>query len=167
MASIEQVRNLAEVFKSYQFRINISNPPGAGASIELMQFRCTAAPIPGKQVEEVLVPLGGYNVKYPGRSIPVGVWTATFIEGTDLQVIQRMKEWQEVCHNQQSGVQGESADYKRNITIELLDNAGEVSQTHRMVGCWPQDTPDVALDTASSEAVRYDVTFAYDYNEIA
>ena len=166
MPSIEEIRNLSEPLKGYQFKITIANPPGVGASVQELQFRCTSAAIPGKTIEESLVNLHGYNVKHAGRSIPVGVWTATFIEGTLAQIIQRIRSWQEICHNQSSGVQGRSSEYKRNIIMELLNNDQSVSQTHRIVGAWPQDVPDVLMDSASSEPTRYDVTFAYDYHEI-
>jgi len=168
MATLEEIRNLAEPLKGYQFQITISNPAGQGASIELMQFRCTSAAIPGNVIDEVLVELGNGTppVRYAGKSRPVGTWTTTFIEGTDLAVVQRVRTWQEVCNSQATGIQGEAADYKRTATIELLNNAKEVVQSHRIVGLWPQDVPDTLMDTASSEATRYDVTWAYDYHEI-
>ena len=166
MATIEEIRNLAEPLKGYQFRITISNPPGSGAGIDLMQFRCAAATIPGKQIEEVLITLGGYNLKRAGRSVPVGTWTVSFVEGTDAQISQRMRSWQEICHNQATGIQENADGYSRSAVIELLDNAGNVSQAHRLIGIWPQDIPDVQMDTGTSEAVRYDVTFAYDHHEI-
>lgn len=148
--------------KGYQFRITLANPPGVGASVEVLQFRCQAASIPGKSIEEVLVNLGGYNVKYAGRSIPAGTWSTSFVEGTDLSVVQRVKSWQELCHNQLTGVQQDSAGYKRTATIELLNNDLSVSIGYRIIGIWPQDMPDIGMDKSSSEAVRAEVTWAYD-----
>lgn len=167
MANINEIRNLAEPLKGYQFRITISNPPGSGASVEVLSFRCTAAAIPGKSIEEVMVNLGGFNVKYAGRSIPVGSWTTSFVEGTDLSVVERIKSWQELCHNQATGVQQNADGYKRTATIELLNNAKEVTKSYRIVGVWPQDLPDIGMDTASSDAIRVDCTWAYDHTEEA
>lgn len=163
MATIDEIRNLAEPLKGYQFKIIISDPPGAGASSDILQFRCTAAAVPGKDIEETLVPLDGFNVKYAGRSIPVGAWTTTFIEGTDLSVVERVFTWSELAHDQRSGVNGESADYKRVARMELLNNAKETVRTRRIIGIWPQSIPELAFDSSSSEAARYDVTWAFDF----
>jgi len=168
VATIEEIRNLAEPLKGYQFQVVISDPAGEdGASGEILQFRCTALSLPGKTIEETLVNLDGYNVKYAGRSIHAGLWTTTFIESTQLEVIDRVYSWQDIAHNSRSGVQGDSQDYKRVARLELLNNNRDVTYVRRIVGIWPQDIPDIAFDKASSEATRVDVTWAYDYDEKA
>lgn len=163
MATIDEIRNLSEPLKGYQFKIIIADPPGAGASSDILQFRCTATVLPGKDIEETLVNLGGYNVKYAGRSIPTGLWSTTFIEGTDLSVVERLFTWGEIAHDMRTGVNGESSDYKRVARVELLNNAKETVKVRRVIGIWPQSVPDLAFDSASSDASRYDVTWAYDF----
>jgi hypothetical protein len=121
--------------------------------------------LPGKEIEEALVTLGGYNVKHAGRSVPSGSWTTTFIEGTDLSVVQRVYDWSEIAHNQRSGVNGESADYKRVARMTMLNNAKGDARTRRIIGIWPQNLTDVAFDTSTSDPSQIEVTWAFDFYE--
>ena len=164
MATIEEIRNLAEPLKSYQFKITIANAPGTGASGELLQFLCQASVLPGQEIDVVLTNLGGHIVSDPGRVGSAGrTWTVTFAESTDLSVVQRINSWQNICNNPATGVQGNRGDYKRTALVEMLDNAKEVVLTRQLNGVWPSATADMALDNASSEVVNLDVTWAFDY----
>lgn len=163
MASIEEIRNLADPLKGNQFKITIANPPGEGAGIELLQFRCSASVLPGRTIDQVITSLGGFDVSDAGRIPGPRSWTTTFIEGTDVQVIQRVDSWQKIINDPRTGVQSSRADYKRTATVELLANDKSVALTRTLVGIWPQAIADLALDKASSEGVTLDVTWAFDY----
>ena len=163
MASIEEIRNLADPLKGYQFKITIANAPGEGAGVELLQFRCTATALPGRDIDQVVTSLGGYDVSDAGRIPGPRTWTTTFVEGTDAQVIERVDSWQKIIFNPATGVQASRADYKRTATIELLGNDKSVTLTRTLVGIWPQSVADLALDKASSEGVTLDVTWSFDY----
>lgn len=165
MATIEEIRNLAEPLKGYQFKITIANPPGSGASIEEMQFLCQATALPGRSIDSVLTTLGGHTVTDPGKTSGPRIWTTTFAETTDNSIIQRINSWQQVCSNEATGVQGTRADYWRNARVELLNNAKEVTLTRQLIGIWPQDMTDMSLDTGSSDVVTLDVTWEFQYHE--
>jgi hypothetical protein len=163
MASIEEIRNLADPLKGYQFKITIANPVGEGAAIDLLQFRCTAAALPGRDIDQIVTSLDGYDVADAGRIPGPRSWTTTFAEGTDVQVIQRVDSWQKVVYDPETGVQASRADYKRTATIELYGNDKVVTLTRRLVGIWPQSMAEMAFDKASSENVTLDVTWSFDY----
>ena len=163
MATIEEIRNLAEPLKGYQFKITIANPPGAGASVEQLQFLCSATVLPGRTIDQVVTSLGSFDVSDPGRIPGPRVWTTTFFETTDVGIIRRVNSWQQICFNPETGVQGNRGDYKRNARVELLNNNKEVVLTRQLNGVWPQDVADMSLDNASSEVVSLDVTWSYDY----
>lgn len=163
MASVEEIRNLAEPLKGFQFKVTIANPPGAGAAIDLLQFRCTAAVLPGRTIDQVVTSLDGYDVSDWGRIPGPRSWTLTFTEGTDAQVIERVDSWQKLCSNPATGVLANRADGKRTATLEIYGNDRSVTHTRTIVGLWPQSVADLAFDKASSEAVTLDVTWAFDY----
>jgi ribosomal protein S28E/S33 len=164
-ATIEQIRSLASPLKGYQFLISIINPPGTGASIQEMQFRCISSVMPGRTVDAVVTSLGSYDVSDPGRMSGGKTWTTTFIEGTDTQIIQRLNSWQELCFNPRTGVQGSRSDIKRTARIELLEQDRSISFTRNLIGLWPTEIGDISLDNSSSEGVTIDCTWAYDYFE--
>ncbi|NNK82760.1 MAG: hypothetical protein HKO92_06530 [Flavobacteriaceae bacterium] len=163
MANIEELRNLADPLKGYQFKVTISNAPGTGAAIDLLQFRCTAAALPGRTIDQIVTSLDGFDVSDAGRIPGPRTWTTTFTEGTDVQVIERVDSWQKLIYDPVTGVQASRADYKRTATIELYGNDKSVTLTRTLVGIWPTDMGEIAFDKASSEAVTLDVTWAFDY----
>lgn len=164
MATIEEIRGLAESLKGYQFKVTIASPPGEGASIEVLQFRVQSSVLPGRTIDPVVTSLGGYDITDPGRIPGPRTWTTTFTEGTDVQILQRIDSWQKLCFDPETGVQGSRADVKRIALFELLDNAKNVTLSRQIVGIWPQDLTDVPFDNASSENVAVDVTWSYDYH---
>lgn len=163
MANIEEIRNLADPLKGYQFKITIANPPGEGAGIELLQFRCTAAPLPGRDIDQVVTSLDGFDVSDAGRIAGPRTWTTTFTEGTDTQIITRIDSWQKIVRDPVTGVQASRSDYKRTATVEIYNNARETTLTRTLVGIWPQSMGEIGFDKASSEAVTLDVTWSFDY----
>lgn len=164
MATIDQIQNLADPLTGSDFRIVIANPVGDGASVEIMQFRCTSAVLPGREIEQMTVSMGGHDVSYAGRQSGARSWTTAFTEGTDLSIIDRVSSWQQVAHDQRTGLQGESTDYKRVATIELLDGNDNVIKSRALFGLWPMSVGDLALDvTASSDPSSVEVTWSFDY----
>lgn len=165
MATIEDIRGLASSLKGYQFKIVISNAPGSGAGGELLEFRCQSTVLPGRDIDQVLTSLGGFDVAEAGRIPGPRSWTTTFIEGTDAQILERIESWQELCFNPETGVQAEPGDYKRTARVQLLNNSKEVIYSQELIGIWPQSRADMALDSNSSEAVNLDVTWSFDYSK--
>lgn len=163
MASVEEIRNLADPLKGYQFKITIANAPGSGASIELLQFRCTSAVLPGRTIDQVVTSLDGYDISDAGRIPGPRSWTTTFVEGTDAQIIERVDSWQKLIFDPETGVQASRTDYKRTATLEIYGNNKEVTATREIIGIWPQAVADLQFDKTSSEGVTLDVTWAFDY----
>lgn len=164
MASIQEIMRLSDPLKSYQWRVTVANAVGIGASGELLQFRCTSSVLPGRTIDQIVTSLDNYDVSDAGRMAGPLTWTTTFIEGTDVQVINRMEAWQNIIHDPETGVQASRDEYKRVVTIELLNNAKDVVLTRTLHGCWPQAVADLALDKSSSEALQLEVTWSYDYH---
>ena len=60
------------------------------------------------------------------------------------------ENWANAVWNRNSG--GPSQDYKKNITIELLNEAGQVVMSFHVFDCWPvKYSPLTELDAGSSE----------------
>lgn len=163
MASIEELRNLADPLKGYQFKVTIANAPGEGAGADVLQFRCTATSLPGRNIDVVLTQLDGFTISDAGRDSQGKTWTTTFMEGTDASVIRRLESWQRLVYDQVTGVQASRSAYKRTATVELYGNDKSVTLTRTLVGIWPQAVSDMSLDKNSSDAVNLECTWAFDY----
>ena len=163
MANIEEMRNLSDPLKGYQYKITISNPPGEGAGTELLQYRCTGTVLPGRTIDQVITSLDGFDISDAGRIPGPRSWTTTFSEGTSADVILRVDSWQKIIYDPETGVQASRADYKRTATVELYNNAKEVTLTRTLVGIWPQSVTDLTLDKNTSENTQFEVTWAFDY----
>ncbi len=167
MATMQEVMRLSDPLKSYQFRVTIANAPGTGASGELLQFRCTATVLPGRTIDPVTTSLDGFDITDAGKVSGALTWTCTFAEGTDIQVIRKMQNWQDIVYNPETGVQATRDEYKRVATIEMYNNAKETSLVRTIKGVLTQAIDDITLDKSTSDNVTVGVTFSYDYHTTA
>lgn len=54
------------------------------------------------------------------------------------------------------------SQYKKNATLQMLDGAGNPSETWTILGCWPQDVNWGDLDYTNTEIQTIEVTMRYD-----
>lgn len=162
-SGIEDVRNLGEPLRSYQFRLTFADPVGMSA-INL-RMRCTSLTLPGSSIEETVASVKGHEIRFAGLRKFSGSWNTSFIEYADNAMLRGLDEWMKACNDPVAGITGNSDDYKRNALVEMLDNAGNPVSTRRIHGIWPSDYPDLNLDDNSSEQIKFDVPWKYDYWE--
>lgn len=162
---IERVRSLVDPLKIFQFRMSISPIPKivTGISGDELSLRCTATELPGSTVEQSVVSLGGYDVRYAGRRLYSGNWTVSLIESVNADMIKFFELWQSLCNDPVLGVQQPSTLYKANGIIELYTGENQVTHRRRLQGIFPTEVNPISLDMSSSEAARLEVNFSYDY----
>lgn len=156
-------QNLSNPQRVYLWEVSFVNPIGGGDR-EVLTLRCQSSTIPGRSVGEIVVPFkqtGG--IKYPGKLTYSHSWTCEFIEGEDGKVFDAIYAWAQQIVNDYDGV-GE-VDIKSDIYLKLLSTKGEETREIKLVGCYPQDRPDVAVNYGNEDVLRYTVTFSYDYWE--
>lgn len=88
----------------------------------------------------------------------------TFYEDKDLTITKMLTEWRRLI--QDGGYYGLPVDYKKNISIALLDNSGQTTAIYEGVGAWPSAIDNLDLAYDSSEKISISVTFTIDTAKI-
>ena len=158
--SVDSLRNnLTNPARAYLWEVLIPNP-GAGDS-ETLLLRCQTTSIPGRSVGEIHIPFKqSAGVKFPGKLIYTHTWDLTFNEGEDREIFKAFYDWcQNVIHDKYN-----TGDVvvKTDIYLHLLDTNGTVSMKIKLIGTYPQEVGDVALDYTTEDPVRFTVKFSYD-----
>ena len=162
---IEKVRALTDPLKVFQFKMSISPIPKivTGISGDELSLRCTATELPGSTVEQAVVSLGGYDVRYAGRRVYSGSWPVTIIESANADMIKFFELWQALCNDPVTGVQQPSTIYKANGIIELYTGENDIKHRRRIQGIFPTEVNAIGLDMSSSDAAKLEIQFSYDY----
>lgn len=141
------------------------------ASYKRFKFRVLwdQTPIPGftrvsglKRTTEVVSERSG-----AGRSVP---HTSPGQTNYDPIVLERgrthdssFERWANKVHSYGSGTEVSLKDYKKNVTIELLNEAGQVVMRFVVHGCWPSEyTALSGLDSTDSTAATESLTLQHE-----
>lgn len=155
--------NLTNPARGYLWEVVFPTIIGGAGDTDTLLLRATSTVKPGRGVGEIKVPFKQTaGIKYPGKLTFPQTWKCTFIEGTDRKIFDAIHAWQQKIVNDTDGTGSVAADLKTDILLNLIDNEGTVFEKVKLIGCYIQDVPDVALDMATEDVIKYDVTFSYD-----
>jgi hypothetical protein len=163
MPTILEVIGLGAPLRAYQFRMQVQPLRGlTGVSEAILSLKCTATALPGRAVEPTIRNLAGHQVRYAGRGVVSGNWQTQLSEFTDSAILKRLSSWQSQIFNQISGIGAFPVEYKSTAIVELLDDKQVTQLSRRLIGVWPSNVDDMAMNMASSEAVDVGVVWTYD-----
>ena len=154
--------NLTNPARAYLWEVIIPTIP-AGGDADSIMLRAQSATKPGKSVGAIHVPFkqsGG--LQFHGKLTYTHTWECTFIEGEDKKIFTAINGWlQKIVHDYNNVGDGDLA-IKSDIYLNLLTTAGEVYQSIKLIGCFPQEVGEVPLSYDEEATIMYPVTFAYD-----
>ena len=154
--------NLTNPARTYLWEVLIPTVPGGGDA-DAVLLRAQSTNKPGKSVGAIHVPYKqSAGIQYHGKLSYTHTWDVTFIEGEDKKIFEAINAWmQKVVHDATNVGDGDAA-IKSDIYLNLLTTTGEIYQSIKMIGCFPQEVGDVAMAYDDEATVMYPVTFAYD-----
>jgi hypothetical protein len=161
--SAEALKNeLTNPARPYLWEVVIPDPPSG--TIDLWRLRCQTAAQPGRSFGSFLIPFkatGG--IKYNGKLTYSHTLEMTFIENEDRETFEALYEWcQDIVHDSE-GIGSGDAEIKRDIYITLLNTAGAINKTIKLIGCWPENVADNPLvSEEGTGGMPFTVTMAYD-----
>jgi hypothetical protein len=151
--------NLTNPARVYLWEVLFPNP--VAGDPETLLLRCQTTSMPGRSFGRIHIPFkqsGG--IEFPGKLTYSHNWELTFQEGADREIFDAFYGWcQAVIHDKYN-----TGDLiiKRNILLHLIETDGSVSKKIRLIGCFPSEMRDVALDQNSEDAMKFTVVFGYD-----
>jgi len=138
--SYSKVRDaLGESQSVYHWKITFS---GEGVEFdENLEIRVTGVSLPAPSIEHTEIQIGGYTLSQPGKVNKSGEVTATFVEGTDAAVLNKIHEWLEKYwsggNGDTTGKQKTAKELYVDATIQQMDNADNTTQVFTLIDCLP------------------------------
>lgn len=167
MINIEDVRQIGEPLRLYNFEVLLTEIPFSSFGGDQLRLRLTTASIPGLGSDPIMINSGGHEVIYPGRIRYSHNWRFELREHEDVQVTTALRDWHQAVWNRESGIQLPASDYKVDVTMQLLDAAKTPVQIYTLIGCWPSEMGEVGLSYETSQDVRIPISFSYDYFKVS
>lgn len=155
--------------RANQFKVQI-NYPSAAAAAQVgidgpsSEFLVTAAALPGSVVNPTIVPYRGREVKFAGERV-FAPWTVTILNDVGFTLRNNLERWMNAM-NGLSDNQGTTnhADYQTNLSVYQLGRNGEILKTYLMVGAFPVDISEVALNFGDNDTIEtFTCTFQYQH----
>lgn len=75
---------------------------------------------------------------------------------------QMTMDWMRINYENLTGRMGYAVNYKKNITLKMLDPAGAVIEQWDLIGAWPMDYNYGDLDYASSDNLEISLSIRFD-----
>ena len=151
----------------------ISVAPSALLDAEDLLVRCRSISIPQRSNEPITSNFMGTRQFFPGKADPGGGTVSVNFEDTEDMAIQRIfYEWQQNIFNINPASVTTAGKSKRlskrlltkDMFLILYNYAGvPLPKQIRFHNAWVQNVSEVSMAYDGNEAVKYDVTFQYDY----
>ena len=160
MDSLRQ--NLTNPQRVYLWEFEIPAPRGLG-SADIWVIRSQAVSEPGRSFTPIPVPYKGTGgIVVPGKETYSHTLLVRLLEGEDARSYEAIQSWMKLIRDNVSGVGLGDPDLKSDAVVTLLDSKGSAVKRIKIVGMYPQEKADSALDYNTNDIQKYDITFAYD-----
>lgn len=160
--SLDDATSLPDPFLTYNFNLVFGRGIPGGGDIRSTSFKAQSTSLPGIQIDPVTVPYRGTELQFAGRQLWSKTQEVTFLEVRDISTRTTFRNWLEFARNNNQNSGSYASQYKVDGLIELYDDIPNLVRTIRMVGMFPLNVGDMALDGSTSQAGQLQVTFSFD-----
>ena len=133
----------------------------------------TTTTLPGRSITNVPVPFMGLSFNVPGTATypNSNAWQVNFRVPQNLSIRRKFEDWTNQVFNDASSSGAyniPSKDASNQVTLSLLDKAGNPIRTYTLFGAYCVSVGDMALDiTNAAEIIEQQATLAYQYWRLA
>lgn len=148
------------------FNCKLNFPAYALGDAELTSFMVKGAQLPSSNVNPIMVPFRGRQLKIAGDRT-FEEWTVTVINDTGFEVRDAMERWMNGInsHNANTGF-NDPADYQTDLSVDQLDKDGLVIKTYNFRSCFPTVISAIDLNYDTVDTIEeFTVTFQVQYWE--
>ncbi len=162
-----RLSNLGDLQKTYMWELYI--PAIAGIITDDMLVRVRNAQIPGRTIEQITSFFMGTKQKFPGKTTFEDTFPTVFEEFEDGKVRKALHAWMEAIYKYDAqaddggAASGDKSEITGDITLRLLSTQGEKIGDIKFFNCWPTGIAPVDLSYESGEAIKYNVTWSFDF----
>lgn len=166
---------MKDLQRNFLFNVSIPEISKIVTSVkdeEEFTVRAKTASIPDKAIIPIESYFMGMKSIYQGRAEITNSLTIDLEETEDQKILKTFYEWQNKIFNtsdltNESGhslVNGKRDGGTTTIYLKMYKYNGELTENMiKFVNAWPSAISEVGLDFAGNEAIRFAVTFSFDY----
>jgi hypothetical protein len=128
-------------------------------------YYATTLVVPGKNITNIDVPVGGFNFKIPGQtSYEPNPWTVSFRTPGDYFLRDSFERWSFETMNEQSmcGAFQFPCDTS-SLDIAVFTPGCEGIKGYRLIGVYPQSVGEISYDQTAIEVTNFSVALQYQY----
>lgn len=128
---------------------------------EIAEWMVQTASRPTASIGEVEIPFMNTSTWVAGRSI----WDTidvTFIDCIGPSTAQKVMDWIRECIEYSTGRMGYATNYKKQVTLKMLDPAGQTVEQWTLEGAFITNASFGDLDMSSEELADISVTIRFD-----
>lgn len=166
--TLDEVLQIPDPMLSDNFELFFDKIPGDGVtgSAAAMRIQCKTATKPGMTVEQVALELFGHTVEFAGRLTFTHTMSVEYVENWKGTITRTLEKWIELSrsHKTQSG--NFKKDYTANATLNIFNQAGNISLSYQLTNIFPTNTGELAFDGASATALSVSAEFSFDSYEL-
>lgn len=154
--------------KTNRFQVLLYPPPAvitknaatASLTSELV-YLCESAQIPGSNIESQQVRHFGMPIHVAGQKNHDNL-DLQFRVDKNLSILNLFDFWMEVIYNEKLGEIGYYNDYVSTCMVDIVDNAGWVSQSYLITECYPIIISPIGLDwLEENQYMKLNISFAF------
>lgn len=163
MANIQNIRAVGNPQRAYEFEVELLAATAAG-TLPILTQRVESVTIPETSVETIEINYKGRKTIHAGRDASGHTVVVSFWDSEKRDVYRFIKRWMEVgISNSEVGGGMNREDYATQMLIRTFAaDSDKVTGITRLTQVWPTSLGEVRLDYATSEHLKFDVTFSYD-----
>jgi hypothetical protein len=148
------------------FKVKLTNPID-GSSDSILPFLCNAANLPQRTTNPIDVSYFGRKIKVAGVVQNYENWQVKIINDEDFKIRNALETWQTAINSPEGNRRmlgtSEPSLYKSVAEVTALSQAGPELRTYKMIGIWPTEVGEIAMDWGQENVSTFQVTFAVDY----
>ena len=161
---LNDVVQIPNVFNTNHFDFVIPNPPGGGAGARDLTIRNMSAQLRVMgDFDPMRVVLHRHAVRFAGKGVVDGDFTATYIDTSDKRVTTTLEAWYLRLRNDDTGLPSAKSGYVTDCWMVIYDMNNNPSIYRTYFNVWVGKVNPVDLDGDPDNPLRYSVTFNYDY----
>jgi len=173
--SIEgRLKGLKDIQRNWLYELVIpdaSTLTKGEASDEDLIIRCRTAVIPGRGLDTAESNFAGMKQLFPMKPTFSNSFTVEMEETEDQKITKALYNWRQLMFDVDPGspTAGVSTyavkrDACKDIFLLMYRyNGASMEKKIKFVNAWPSNVEDVTMGYAANEAVKYSVTFTYDF----
>ena len=152
--------------KSYLFHITPSFPSSVlSGDVNSISYLVKTSTLPVTTIEEITTTWQGFDYKQAGKRT-YSTWDITYRVDKASVIRLAYESWLSLIHDPETNIYSAPSSYMVEQSIELLNDSGDVTCTYDLIGAWPSNMSEIALDYEGTDIAEFTVTYTYQYHTV-